>query len=282
MTALPVRAAPYYWKPRWGKHVSQIHKDGSGWNDCGEASLARALLEYDPLTPLRKKDTQWDLIRAIHDPKAPQGPLDLINELSIIARGHADQPTNGFTDGAGIQRILVAYGLDKGSGYYDQQDGSSRAYKQAYQRPLSLCWVDGVRLAPASFPASFFGGDWGYDHLILWLPYAGQDNLFNDPLTVTPDQQTDVQYDLAAVNAAMGGVWLLPTPENLAQPTYVTTKHVGLKPNPNHIGKATEQIAAGQPVTKMGVTSGDFIKITSPTGNIGWVASDAVGMPVPV
>src|SRR5579883_2501818 len=191
------------WTPRW-RHVTQIHQDQSGWNDCAEASLARAIMEYDPATPERTANGEWQLVRNIHDPLNPSTIWDLISRLGIIARGIPDQPGQGFTSAGGIQAILAAFGLQLAENYID---GPAAGWQATLEHELVLCWVDGTVLAPASFPASYFGGDWGYDHLILSLPVVG---LYNDPLTVWPDTRTDVGYADWAVQQALGGVWVLP------------------------------------------------------------------------
>lgn len=259
------------WTPRF-HHVTQIHSDGSGWNDCGEASLSRALLEYDATTASRQSNNEWDLVRRVHNPSDPATIWDLVSRLGEIARGMADTPGQGFTSSDGLWRILNAFGLGAASTFVDQEDGSSRAYTAAYNTAMSLCWVDGTVLSPATFPASYFGGDWGYDHLILWLPNSGGvDNLFNDPLTIWPDTHTDVRYDLGAVRQAMGGVWLLPAPESVTPTTYLVKRPCALKVQPNHVCAAVESLAAGARVVPQAGRTPHWGQYKAADGKVGWL-----------
>lgn len=260
------------WTPRW-RHVTQIHTDGSGWNDCGEASLARAIMEYDPATPGRAGNQEWQLPRDIHDPSNPATIWDLISRLSVLARGTPDSPSNGFTSADGIQRMLAAFGLHMPANY---ADGPDAGWQATVDHPLALCWVDGVTLAPPSFPASYFGGDWGYDHLILSLPVEG---LYNDPLTIWPDTRTDTRYTDAAVRAALGGAWILPAPEPVAPVQYHVIARCALKSRPNHLGApgnpTRAELAAGAGVTLTGQRTPHWLEVRAGDA-AGWVLGSNV------
>jgi hypothetical protein len=250
------------WTPRW-HHVTQLHADGSGWNDCGEASIARYLMECDLASFAGKP--QWDLIRRVHDPRDPATIWDLVSQIGQIARGMPDQPGQPPTSVSGMEHALSAYSIS-----WQWVEGPA-AFDAAYSAYWSICWVDGTVLAPASFPASFFGGETGYDHLILWLPrYQGSPTWFNDPLTVTPDTRSDVQYDLDAVRQAMGGAWILPPTHHGEDGQARIIQACELKRSPNHLPGDVAALPAGATVELAASVTPHWQQVGY-QGKTGWV-----------
>ncbi len=231
--------------------------------------MARAILEYQPDTAARKANQEWALVGQIHDPSAPQGVQDLINRLSILARGAPNGPWNGFTSADGIQQALNAFGLSW-QAVYTNDVGAATVVQRAQATSLALLWVDGSGLWPSAYSGSFFGGDWGWDHIILSLPDG---NLFNDPLTDDPDRATDVRYAWDAVQSNIGGAWLLPNPEGLAT-TAKLVAAAALKVQPNHVCKAVGNLPAGAVVSLMAGQTPHWREVRDATGRVGWLLKD--------
>ncbi len=262
------------WTPRW-HHVTQWgsgEDPSSGSNNCAEASIARALLEYDPSTPERRTNQEWNLIRNVHDEAKPDTVQDIIDRVSILARGAANGPWNGFTSADGIQRALSAYGL-KWRVTYTNDAGAGSVTNLVRDNESVLCWVAGQELSPTSYSGSFFGGDWGWDHIILSLPDG---NLFNDPLTDVPSQQSDVRYGWDAIGACIGGVWVLPPFEGVTLSAKVKDA-CALKSFPNHLGppgnKVVIQIPAGTVVRLNNGVTPHWQQIMA-LSKVGWVLKD--------
>lgn len=236
--------------------------------------MARAILEYQPDTAARKANPEWQLIRQIHDPATPQGVQDLINRLSLLARGAPNGPWNGFTSADGIQQALNAFGLSW-QAVYTNDVGAQTVVQRAQATSLALLWVDGSALWPSAYSGSFFGGDWGWDHIILSLPDG---NLINDPLSDVPDKATDVRYAWDAVQNAIGGAWLLPQPESLTS-TATLKAAAAVKAFPNHLGKPSNlvvvQLGAGARVTLLAEQTPHWQKVATMDGShAGWLLSD--------
>lgn len=209
---------PVSWTPRW-RHVSQIHADGSGWNDCWEAALARYLRERD--TPGIAGDG-WTLINAI----------------SLAARGEPDTPDNLDTTLPECDQSLLDF---------DCAVNWTASYQAALSAPWAICLVDGRKLSPAQYPPSWFNAAPGANHFILWLPQLhGAANWFNDPLAYTNGQK-DCQYDLGSVARAFSGAYLLPSTGNgeLSPRRVQARARCGLLTAPRHGSHAVTIVPAG-------------------------------------
>lgn len=167
------------WTPRSG-HVTQLHADGSGWNDCWEASQVRAMRELGLLS-------------------VDGDPMAQINEVSLAARGLPDRPLNQPTS-----LPQCSAGLD----HYGIKYTWTESYTEALTAAMAICWVNGIVLRPQQYPPSWFSGENFLDHFILWLPqWKGSSYWFNDPLA---SNYKDCEYDNLAV--AFGGAFILPAP----------------------------------------------------------------------
>lgn len=225
------------WQPQ-SAHVSQLHHDGSGWNDCWEASLTRYLRECGTLDPAGD-------------------PLAQIAEVAQVVRGYADAPGNAPTYIDQCAASLAHYGLP--ASWTDDYTTTQHAY-------WAICLVDAFQLSPAQYDSSWLGSyDSGEgDHFILWLPQQGdQIDWFNDPLAYAYGE-VDNQYDLRAVGAAFRGAYLLPSTEHgeavftvtrLPGPAHVAhhdatvRQACALKSQANHECKRLTWMPAGSPVT---------------------------------
>lgn len=196
------------WSPRW-KHITQLHPPAlSGWADCWEASLARYLRERDPAVIVLD---DWNLI----------------NQISLVARGVSDNPGNADTTLGEAEVSLAHYGV---AGLWTTD------FHAVLNAPWSICLVDGTQLAPAQYPASWFPESGQANHFILWMPnYLGSATWFNDPLAYDNNQQ-DCSYDLKSVAAAFYGAYLLPTTGHGETPpaTWKALRGFGLLAQPRH------------------------------------------------
>jgi hypothetical protein len=257
------------WTPQY-HHVTQIHSDGSGWNDCAEASVARFLMECD--LSRQPNDQHWNIVRAVLDPAQPLvGIWALISHLGELGRGEPDQPGQGYTTILGINAMLAAYGIAA-----QFTDGGVAAYALALAAPWSLCWVDGTVMAPPTHPASYFGNEAGQgNHFMLWLPsYQGRDNVFNDPLSIDPDIYSDAAYTVASVSEAMYGCWVLPNTNHGEDgpEQYHVLAACALKQQPNHLPGVVEVLTAGTLVTATANgTTPNWRQVTAPDGRNGWL-----------
>lgn len=229
------------WKPQYGKHVAQYHKDWSGWNDCGEACFARYLFEaYPAYGGNRVKAFKTDIT---------DGPMALVAMLANVARGYPDTPGNGPT--SLDQMVTMFRGLNVPYRY-------TESYPEAYDSPWGLYLVDGTKLEPASWPRNFIGDGGQANHFILSLPYyKGSANWYNDPLSY-PDE-SDVEYTPASVVSAFYGAYLLP---NTGQGELIgkTVQVCSLKSQPNHTSHGIISIPKGATFT-----------ITSPYKDMAWI-----------
>lgn len=167
------------WEPEHA-HVSQMH-DGAGWNDCWEGALARYLYEAGIAS----------------DPD----PFAVLTAISVAAGRGQDSPTSPPTTLDEAAQSLRHYNLPV---------TWTTAYQDAMAAGWSIVYLDGRQLRPAQYPTTFFEDTPGPNHFILWLPFwNGADNWFNDPLAWDNGQQ-DCQYDLASVQAAFAGAYILP------------------------------------------------------------------------
>jgi hypothetical protein len=262
------------WSPRW-RHVTQIHSDGSGWSDCAEAAVARALMEYDPTTPARMANPEWALVREVADPKSPITIWDLISRICIIARGYPDSPNNPPTSNVQFERVFTFFGLTWTT-YTTFISTQDEIFSQVWNNHLTLCWVDGTTLQPASYPASYFNGWSGYDHIILGLP-NGQ---FNDPLTVFSNitgraASIDVYYSATSVREALGGCWVLPPPEGTQTIEWIVSVDAKLKLWPNHLGapvnRAVASISEGEQVFPTGYSTPSWVEVKNGKGIRGFL-----------
>ena len=242
------------WTPRHG-HVSQLHPGPngtfSGWNDCWEACLARYLRERDPAVVA---GDDWALIDAV----------------CRAARGYDDSPNNADTTLGEAARSLHAYGI---------APRWTTDYQETLQAPWVICLVDGTALAPAQYPADWFGvRSPGGNHFILWLPFwQGSACWFNDPLAYANGQQ-DCCYDLDSVAAAFYGAYLLPSTGNgeAAPAPLVITARCALKIQPNHTCIGLALLGAGTVVTALDGWNGGWQRVRTAGGLSGWVPRDRV------
>lgn len=241
------------WSPRHG-HVSQLRPDAagvlSGWNDCWEASLARYLCERDPGIVA---DDDWALIDAV----------------GRTARGAPDAPDNADTTLDEAARSLGAYGI---------APRWTASFAEALAAPWAICLVDGTGLAPAQYPADWFGAAGGGNHFVLWLPaWQGSADWYDDPLAYFNGQQ-DCRYDRGSVAASFYGAYLLPdTGCGEAAPDHgAIIARCALKVRPDHRCLALANLAAGSAVTLLAGASGAWRQVGA-AGKIGWVLGANVG-----
>jgi hypothetical protein len=173
------------------QHVSQLaHAGGaglgSGWDDCGPASVLRYLREAGKVDPAGDIPAQ-------------------LSDIAYRVRGTADSAANGPVDVNALSSALRNYGV---ATHY------SETYADAEKAPWSVVLVDAFQLAPAQYPqdAGWLGTDSGSgDHYILWLPqWQGSAYWFNDPLAYNNGQQ-DCQYAAASIQTAFRCALVLPT-----------------------------------------------------------------------
>lgn len=242
------------WNPQY-THISQLHPgaDGSlsGWNDCWEACLARYLRERDPRVIA---GDDWALIDAV----------------SRAARAAPDGPGNAETTLGEAARSLGAYGVAA---------RWTESYQEALAAPWAICLVDGRALAPAQYPASWFGDEGpGGNHFVLWLPFwQGSADWFDDPLAYF-NGQGDCRYSLESVRAAFAGAYLLPdTGHGEAAPeTLIVAQRCALKALPNHACIALVMLAAGARVRALAGVSGEWRQVRTGQGMSGWVPREKV------
>lgn len=251
-----------HWIPRWGKHVSQwIHYPGgkSGGDGCAEAAIARAIMEYDPETPERKKNPEWVLVRRIHDPNDPATITDLMDRVSVIARGEHLGVNDDFTSDVGIQVALDQFGL-AWSVYYVANDGDVPfAWNRAYQTAMSIIWVDGSQLSGGYQSDGYFAGFGGFgNHIMTWLPNPDgmTPNLVNDPLADVPDERSDVRYPLDMLRGAFYGCWTLPAPESQTLPRWTILSACAGKRWPNPFGAPVNSVLARIPAGSVVLLTG--------------------------
>jgi hypothetical protein len=231
-------------------------------------------MEYDPATPARQSNAEWQLIRHIHDQNGSATIQDLISRVGDIARGPGN---TGVTSLDGMKQALAAFGIQASWCESDQEQSPEQAYQTAYNLPLAILFVDGLGTAQPSFPRSYFDDRPGiFDHFIVWLPNAGGvDNLFNDPMTdQTPTSaagKVDVRYDLTSIQHALGDVLVLPAPEGLVPSTWHIVADCAVKVLPNHVCKAVSQVHANTVVKLTGRTTPQWTQIVDPAGVTGWV-----------
>ncbi len=287
-TLLPNAAAsqPTHWVPRWGKHVSQWLQlaDGSwsGGNGCAEATITRALLEYDPTTPARAAIADWDKVRRAQDPHSGYTATDLMNDVSLLARNQPLGPNAPETwdapgaYGLGIEGTLAHFGL-AWTAHYVSGEGFATAWEAALDAPLSILWVDGSRLSGAYQSDGYFAGLGGKgNHIVLWLPSADGSTLglVNDPLADWPNRESDLAYGITMLRSAFFGCWVIPTPESAHAPVYTINQNCDLKQAANHLPGTVERLLAGTAVTFTGERVHEWAGVVAPDHQAGYVLWD--------
>lgn len=193
------------WTPRHG-HCTQLHADGTGWNDCWQCSLARYLYEA-----------------GIVPPDAPYWPT--VNDICLASRGYPDSPSNPYTTFDEAERSLRHYGIPV---WY------STSYQEVSAQAFSIVYCDGRYLVPDAYPDSWFGGpNPSGNHFVLWLPYWQDSALWlNNPLV---PEQVDMQQRIDMFY----GAYILPTTGNgESGPVRRKAKQqCGLKPSAAHGGE---------------------------------------------
>ncbi len=283
---LPNAAAspPSHWVPRWGKHISQwIQLQNGGWSGgegCAEASITRALLEYDATTPARMANPEWANVRRVHDPADSYGAHDLMDYVSMLARNQHLGPSDAATldapgpNGLGVEGTLDRFGL-AWEQHYVSQEGFDTAWKAAWSAPMSLLWVDGSRLSGAYQSASYFpdSAKGKGNHIMLWLPSPDGTTLgmVNDPLADLPDRSSDTTYSIPMLTGAFYGCWVIPAPESARVPVYTIIADCDLKQAANHLPGTVEQLHAGTQAAFTGERVHEWAKIIAPDRRAGYV-----------
>jgi hypothetical protein len=212
------------WTPRHG-HCTQLHPDGSGWNDCWQCSLARYLYEAE-IVPANKD--YWTLI----------------DEICYASRGYGDHPGNSYTTFDQAEASLSHYGIPIHYTY---------SYPEAANTFWSIVYVDGRHMVPDTYPDSYFhigAPDPEGNHFALWLPlWNGSGSWFNNPLSVDKqdhEQSIDVFY----------GAYLLPQTGNgeTAPERKRVNQACGLKPQPAHGGQNMYDIPDNGELIDLGIT----------------------------
>ena len=211
--------------------VSQLHGDGSGWNDCFEASLLRYLREVGTVDVAGDVATQ-------------------LAAVAQLVRGVPDAPGNADTTLGEAEAALQHYGA---------WVSFVTDWSKVLASPFALCFVNGIELRPSQYPASWFDNANYDDHFILRLPNGA----YNDPLV--PSRQ-DVSYDEASVRGYFGGAYLLPwTGAKVAeQPRFNVVQACALKVDPNHVCSAVARLAAGAEVLGTGKRTPHWTEVQTP------------------
>jgi hypothetical protein len=254
-------------------------------NGCAEASITRALLEYDPTTPDRMANPEWANVRRVHDPADAYGALDLMDHVSMLARnqhlGPADSETYDVPSphGLGIEGTLTRYGLQFGQ-HCVSEEGKDAAWQAANQAPMSILWVDGSKLSGAYLSEYYFTDPGEGNHILLWLPTPDGVTLgaVNDPLANIPDLNTDTTYSLSMLWGAFYGCWVIPTPESARVPVYSIKTDCDLKKAPNHLPGTLERLTANTVVTFTGERIHEWARVIAPDGTSGYVLWDNVAI----
>ena len=236
-----------YGKRRW-KHVSQwIDLPGGsrvGGNGCAEASLTRAILEYDHTTPVRRSMTNWHLAGRVHDAHDSYGEHDLMDQISLWARGEHLGPNDGPTYVSGIEKVLDLFFPGDWSAHYVSDEGIDTNYAGCYNTPMSILWVDGS-VVSKDYQGSYFGGEEGQgNHIMCWPPAIGSQDPINNPLADVPDMATDTSYSADELKSMLYGYWALPRPESFIQRAMVTHT-CALKPTPDHTSGSLQTLYGG-------------------------------------
>lgn len=263
------------------KHVSQLFDHGGdgvidGGNDCGPAAMARYL---------RESGYPWD-----------SDDVSLVERLRLKMTGAPDGPHNGYVSVSQLTGYLEACGLP----YRVSTD------PHAVLSPWTLCLIRGVRLQPAQYPPSWFGGVDAVDHFILQMA----DGWTNDPLAngMHPGSMNDAgdcwYTQESLLSAAQGGLFYqLPTPLTLAwtqqgdsrtatvQPPrtlagYVAVHDQDLRPTPavfppkgQAVGPrvaAGTELAIGPAQAPWGTTTTQWRRVQAKDGHVGWMLATNV------
>ncbi len=196
-------------------------------------------LEANPDGTITGRNNCWEacLASELEDHPTHNIPTDaraLLKQISLTARGVPDREWQPPTTLAEAAHTLDVYGIT-----YRWTD----TYALALEAADSICLVDGTKLAPAQYPAAWFGGEAGQpNHFVRWLPAInGQDNWFMDPLT-----QELCRYDLAAVAASFAGAYIL------TWPGITVSRPCAVKPEADHSCGAIAHLATGTAVEELG------------------------------
>jgi hypothetical protein len=241
-------------------HVGGI--TGTGLDDCGISAAQRRLREGGELDPAGDIVTQ-------------------LGQLAYEVRDHADNYSNGTLSVAQVAQLLANHGV--GSHY-------TESFGEAHGAAWSLLLVDGTRLAPAQYPAGWFGNLGGQaNHFILWLPaYLGSDTWVNDPLAYWNGQE-DCQYSLESLEAAFYAALILPStghgedqadvpqpPRQAPKPVRRMVSHpCGLLPKPLHGTPAIATLPAHGQLLDSGVRRGDLAYVQY-RAQWGWVQANLI------
>lgn len=207
------------WTGPKGAYPSQLHNDGSGWDDCFPDALQGYLRNAGKLS--LSDDT-----------------LTQLATVAAVVRGTPDSPNNGPVDLPTADGALQHYGLPA---------KYTTSYQEMINSPWAICLVDGTKLQPANYPSSWFGDPGQANHFVLSLPaWKGNYNWFLDPLNPKRDY---CQYDLLSVIAGFYGAYLLPSTGNgeTGPQTWMNTRGApfGLLAQPRHGSTALAIIPAG-------------------------------------
>jgi hypothetical protein len=240
----------FTWSPRHA-HVTQMRRnpDGTitGRNDCFEAAYARYL--FETLAPAR----------------CPAGDSTLIDEVAQIARGVPDTPWNDPTTLPECERAFA---------HYRTPFQWTASFQAARAAAFGICLVDGTALRPAQYPANWFSDPGEANHFVLWLPYwQGCDGWFDDPLVM----DGDCRYDLASVQSAFTGAYLLPALAVAVDPTRLVLRRCALKVQPNHTCAALSMLDRSQRVIEL-AHSGGWTRVNA-GAHTGYVPSELLGRP---
>jgi hypothetical protein len=231
------------WKAK-SAFVSQLHVDGSGWDDCFEACLVRYLREVGKLP----------LAGVISEQLA---------DAALITRAVPDAPGNLPTTFGQADRAFAHYGVAA----VWRNDWAS-----AVAAPMALCFVNGMRLTPSQYPASWLNNQDYNDHFILRLAFMQ----YNDPLVPA---RCDVPYDSLSESEWFGGAYCLPAaPVSVpVAPRYAVLNPCSLKRNPNHLEGVVEPLAKGAVVSATGRITPHWRQVQA--GKLaGWVLQDNLAL----
>lgn len=201
---------------------TQLHPDGTGWNDCYGSSLEAYLRAYGKFP-------------------ASMSDEDALNYISVATRGTPDSPNNPYTTLAQADLGLAHWGLPVTLSY---------DWTKALNAPWSICLVDGTAITKADgtkpYPASWFNYETGPDHFCLWGPgYQGRFDWLMNPLD--PAMQW-AEYDLGSLQRAFSCAYLLPDvpgPAAIKKVSWMAKTKATLKPQPNHESTGICPVPAG-------------------------------------
>lgn len=232
---------------------SQIHPDGSGWNDCFGGSFGAYGLAARLFAAGASAET-------------------ILNTISLATRGIPDAPDNPDTTLAQASACLQRYGLPA---------QVTTDWQTTLNAPWAILLVDGIEITRADgtkpYPASWFGGATGPDHFVLWGPsFAGNYDWVMNPLDPTGKW---ARYEVGILQGAFNCAFPLPAVPAayiVSVKTAGTLKQQANKTSHGALGPDLQpvKLAVGQVVNLTGRMAGGYSELRLPDFPVhGWYPS---------